>query len=209
MNWTTRWRLKGLWLAHAYSFAWAHKPLCARFDRDVLRLGRVRLCRSCACVYGGMLFALAGGLAWTETVREYGHIGLCLLAVPTLALSMPWVYHRLPRRMRDGLRFTLGSVIVLSGLAVWQGHWLPGGIGLVVMLVAWRFYRRSRGIHKQHACDGCPELGSRTVCSGYAYQADLIRAYERTATDLVLNTGFVPPIGASAWFSRERKGQAG
>ena len=58
MRLITRLRMKGLWLKHAYTFLWAHKPLCDKFAGDVLKLGPIHLCRSCVCAYGGIGFGL-------------------------------------------------------------------------------------------------------------------------------------------------------
>ncbi|MHC4249797.1 MAG: hypothetical protein ACYS9X_11780, partial [Planctomycetota bacterium] len=58
--------------------------------------------------------------------------------------------------------------------------------------VFWRVYFRAREDRKARACGGCAEVGAGRVCSGFAGQAEHVRAFEREATELVLSSGFAP-----------------
>ena len=49
MSVATKAYMKWLWLRHSWTFNWAHKPLCERYARDVLRIGRFHVCRSWNC----------------------------------------------------------------------------------------------------------------------------------------------------------------
>jgi hypothetical protein len=70
-------------------------------------------------------------------------------------------------------------------------------VGLVALMVFWRIYFRAREGRKALACDGCAEIGSGRVCSGFAEQAAHLRDYEREATELVVASGYVPPAARS------------
>lgn len=174
-----------LWLRHSYRFRWAHRPLCERFRAGVLRLGRIHLCRSCVCVYAG----LAGGLAscsYFAALRESPTSWLLGLMVPTVVLSAPHRYMRLPRPLRDLLRFGMGFCISLCGCVVLWGSSLVA-VGCVgVLFLFWRMYFVQRRKRKADACRGCPEYGQASICTGCRTQADAVRAYETEATNLLL-----------------------
>ncbi|MHC4074067.1 MAG: hypothetical protein ACYTGS_18885, partial [Planctomycetota bacterium] len=62
------------------------------------------------------------------------------LGVPTLALSGPWCYKRLPRVVRDILRWTMGAVIAICGY-LWISRELIVAIPVtIVLLVFWMAY---------------------------------------------------------------------
>ena len=74
MSVTARLYLKILWLRKTASFYWAHKPLCAAYKDDVLRIGGIRLCRSCFLAYSGMLSNLLALILFPGLYAEHGHI---------------------------------------------------------------------------------------------------------------------------------------
>lgn len=55
-------------------------------------------------------------------------------------------------------------------------------------------YARVRSRHKARACEGCPELGTDGVCSGFQLQAAAMRAYDERCAGLLGADVFVPPI---------------
>ncbi|MHC4228592.1 MAG: hypothetical protein ACYSWW_09865 [Planctomycetota bacterium] len=119
------------------------------------------------------------------------------LGVPTLALSGPWCYKRLPRVVRDILRWTMGAVIAICGY-LWISRELIVAIPVtIVLLVFWMAYFNVRRKRRLHACDGCEELSDKGVCSGCRLQADGVRRYEQTATQLYLASGRVPALPPS------------
>jgi len=178
-------RLKWLWLAHAYPFHFAHKPLCDRFRHDVLRVGHIAVCRSCTMAYTGLI---AGGLlCWWLHPAAATWAPWWLLAAGglTVAMSHPRWYGRWPRTVRDLLRFSMGSLIALSGYLLLAQQIAVGLAAAVVLAWFWRSYYRKRGGRKAAACGGCPELEQGRICPGYERQAVLIRQYEEKATELV------------------------
>jgi len=184
-TWRTRLKLRWLELRHAYAYRWAHKPLCDRFRRDVIRIGSVHLCRSCTAAYGGMVATALVYLLGPPVVRDVAPTIFPLLAMAALVGSAPFWYKRWPRPMRDVLRSVMGATIALCVCLVFAGHWLLGASGAAALLVFWRVYLALRRRRKREACNGCLELDRQAVCSGYAIHARGIRRYEEAATKLV------------------------
>lgn len=176
--------LKLLWLKWSWPFRWAHKPLCERFHQDVLKLGRLHVCRSCVCIYSGMLAAVV-------LVAVMGTTGLSLWPAAAgfagvIGLSWPLWYRHWSRSLRDVLRFSAGFFCVLTFLLTTAIH-IAAGIGLAGLIGScWWLYFRVRGGVMSTACAGCPELECNGVCSGYELQATLSRGYEEAATAAVM-----------------------
>jgi len=185
-----RLQLKLLWLRHSYPFRWAHKPLCDRFEHDVLRVGHVHICRSCTCAYLGMALVIAAALAgFLPTGSVFAAILLPVMLV-TLAGSHPRFYWRFPRGARDVLRLGAGASIALTATALLRGEWILSSVAIVALSLSWRHYKKKRGGRKSQACDGCPELGcSDKICSGFSQQAARIRRYEERAASIIAGKG--------------------
>lgn len=161
------------WLRLSLPFRWAHRPLCDRFAGDILRLGGIAVCRSCVCAYAGALLALAGWFSGVLGAGEWTAAGP-LTALVVLGGSAAPFYKKLPRAVRDGLRFLTGALAAATLLLAAEGR--PLGFGaLAVFTVAYAVIRRQRMARRTTACDGCPELGRGGVCSGFAPQAQASR----------------------------------
>ena len=187
-------RLRWLWLAHAYSFNWAHKPLCDRFNVDVLRFNfagrKINVCRSCTLLYAALIFTapllLACRIAgFDNLLRSYGPVAYVGLGTAVIGLSLPAWYKRWPRLMRDFLRAGIGVLLALTVYLLTTSFWWVGGMGAAGMYGFWKLYGHHRSHRKQNACSGCHEYGTSQVCSGFVAQADLLRAYESKATELL------------------------
>ena len=171
-------------LRHGWRHRFAHKPLCDRFARDVLRIGPLHVCRSCTLLYAGIavgfaLWALLPASPWALAV------GLGAVLLP----SAPPVYTRLPRGVRDVLRFGAGLLLPMT-VAVGVGGALAAARGsLAVMWGFWRLYFLLRGARRAAACNGCPELTAGGICSGFAQQADAFRQYEEAASSMLMSSG--------------------
>lgn len=184
-------RMKWLWLRHAHTFNWAHKPLCERFQKDVLRVGGLYLCRSCTCAYAGL--ACGALIALIAPLSGALRLGLFLsILVAVLGFSAPPLYKRLPRWIRDILRFLSGALIPVALHVCISVQFWVGAFGLAALLAFWCLYFKLRRTRKLRECDGCLELGSGEICSGFAYQAGHVRRFESEAADLLSNSGFVP-----------------
>ncbi len=184
-----RLHIKRLWLGHAWTFNWAHKPLCARFQEDVVRIGRAYICRSCLLVYTGLVMGIVLLLAVGAPLSYPIVCGGATLVVATVVLSAPMWYKKWPRRMRDILRFASGLSISFCLSLLFTGHVAIGIIGTALMLAFWKLYFHLRGGRKRQACDGCQQLEIGQICAGFAYQAEHIRRYEQAATEYLLAEG--------------------
>lgn len=178
-------RYRVLRLRHDWWYRWAHDPLCDRLGGGVLRIGKLRLCRSCLAMYAGLGTGVAVaasapplGIAVRFPQVWIGPAGL------VSAASLPGPYGRLSRTAKDGLRFSTGLLGgLLSSLALAQ-RWKPFALLAAAAAGGYRFLTLRRAAAKATACDGCPELTSEGICSGYAQQAVSLRAYERDASEL-------------------------
>jgi hypothetical protein len=187
-------RLRILWLRHSYRFRWAHRPLCSRFSDGVVRFGQVHLCRSCVCAYCGIVLCAIACL-FLNVVRESAVPLLVCLMVPTLGFSMPRLYKRCSRRVRDLLRYSMGCCISLCICVMLKGNAVVSGLCVSILLIFWRIYFVMRRNRKAQACNACPELGR--ICTGCRIQADAVRAYEAEATHLLLASGRKPCVSES------------
>lgn len=134
--------LKLLWLNKSYTFNWAHKPLCEKHRHDVIRLGRIYLCRSCSCVYLGIFFSFVILLCCNDFIRNHQLSLLVTLSTITLPLSHPSLYKKLPRRFRDALRFSLGLLLALLGGVLLRGNLLLALPVAILLYLSWRIYYR-------------------------------------------------------------------
>ncbi len=196
---------KLLWWRHTWFFHWAHKPLCAAHAQDVLRVGRLHLCRSCSVLWAGL--ALSAVL-------------LCRVAPPLPALllgftltfhvaaigSHPALHPRWPRRVRDALRATGGVALGHALALLFLGHlYFALGAGLLLAVTYSVYVRLRRGELRAAEegpsgqgqgrppgpCVTCSEAGAG-VCSGYTRQAQAIRAWEQSCSSRIMKSGFRP-----------------
>ncbi len=153
--------------AHAFH-RFAHHPLCAAYERELVPLGRrARICRGC-------LFAFAGGatgLAFASAAPRAPVTAVAALALAA-ALGVVSLRLRLPKVLSRFLPSALG------------GFALGGGIGPAAAAAAsgaaYVLWHRSRGPDRR-PCDACPERAV-TVCSGYAPIVRRERAFGRLAS---------------------------
>lgn len=177
----TRLRERGLWWRHTWTFQFAHGPLCDRHRAGAVRLGAAHVCRSCLALHLAWIVALPVLLGVAPGPRTLAGwlIGVSAAVLP---LSWPPLYGRLPRLGRDALRAGAGVLVALTLTAWIQRAWTVAGTASVVLGVGFLAYARARRQARPHICAGCPELGQPGVCSGYALQAQALRAYEEAAS---------------------------
>lgn len=187
--------LRWLWWKHTWTFQAAHKPLCRRFHGDVIRLGSLRVCRSCAALYGSFLLALlASPLYFDALGMEAGATASGALLIVVVA-SSPAIYRRAKRVLRDGLRSALGLLTGLSVVMLISAAWPWGVLQVAILGICWHLFHRQRDDHtrKNDVCAGCVECGRGGICSGFAEQAVHLRAYEEEATAWLERRG-LPPV---------------
>jgi hypothetical protein len=182
---TTPLYLRWLWWKHTWTFQAAHKPLCARFHRDVLRLGPLHVCRSCTALYGSFALALILAPLYAAHWGAGAATAVSALLLAVVVASAPPVYRHASRLQRDFLRASLGTTGGISIALLFTPAWPWGAVNLAGLGLAWLAYRRLRDRRAEvhDACTGCDECGKKGVCSGFAQQATHLRAYEEAATD--------------------------
>lgn len=178
-------RFRWLRLRHDWWFRWAHDPLCDRLGGGVLRIGRLRLCRSCAVMYAGVVGGAAIGLS-VRRVGRWPAAPLVWLGSVAVAggLSMPAAYRRLDRPAKDAVRGATGVEAGLLAALPLARRWGWSAVLAGVAAAGYRLLTRARAKAKAKACEGCPELELDRVCSGYSQQLVSLRAYERQASEL-------------------------
>ncbi len=177
--------LKRIWLRHTHTFNWAHKPLCDRFKPGILNIGKMHVCRSCLFAYIGIFLATIIACVYPLLITDMKLTWLLLSLAPVIILSYPSHYKKLTRSLQDVLRLAMGTYIGFVPFFLIYRNCLCGIPTIILTLIFWRIYFYQRKMRKLHACDGCPELNSSKICSGFEQQAAAIRLYEIEATDLI------------------------
>jgi hypothetical protein len=176
-------------LRHSWWYRFAHRPLCDRFEGGAFRIGKLRLCRGCTWLWFGVVVGAVVAIGPGVAVPP----AAALLAV-SLGLSHPRLYRKLPRLLRAALRVSMGAGAALLLFRVVHGELLVPGVAAVVLLALRHVYVRVRAKLKREACEGCPELGAPGVCSGYARQAEAVRAWRDRVEEELNREGAPPPI---------------
>ncbi|PID76519.1 MAG: hypothetical protein CSB24_06215 [Deltaproteobacteria bacterium] len=184
--------LKLLWLKYAYTFIWAHKPLCNRYRTEVIKFHHIYFCRSCFFLYAGFIFAIICYAVFFDFVSVFCVYILFILSSLIIPLSLPSIYKKFPRIIRDILRFLLGISLILSGITVIHGHIMVFLAAVIIFLAVKKIYSQQRARRKLEICFSCPEYSEEKVCSGYSKQLVMIRKYEDEATDYLLASNYVP-----------------
>ena len=185
-----------VWRRCDWVYRWAHHPLCERFGRDVWRIGPVHVCRSCTLLYASAFVGVGTGWFMAGRVSAWGLLwGLMVLVLP---LSHPRLYEKQSRFARDLLRCGAGLIAGLLLVMILRGGAVVGAAHVVLLGAVYGWYRRSRQRVLASACEGCPELGARGTCSGFRLQSERILAYEPMATELIMRSGWRPPLPAVA-----------
>jgi len=173
-------RLGLAWWRRSLAFRYAHRPLCERFEHELLHFAGYRVCRSCSALYIGLLVGLVLVLFARPSATSAG-VAFLLLAPLCALVSYPARYARLSRRARDLARATTGllltSPVALCAAGAWaQGLGAAALLGALYIVYAWR-----RAQQVVERCSGCPELDAQGVCSGFRPQAEAWRAHEERA----------------------------
>ncbi|OAD20391.1 membrane protein [Candidatus Thiomargarita nelsonii] len=201
--WHVQLYLKCLWIIHTYPFYWAHKPLCERFQSDVIRIGTMFVCRSCFMFYAGMIVSVLFCSLFPQ--QTMGVILFFVFSSILLPFSFPPWYKKLPRWARDTLRLIMGMTIVLCVYLIFFGHFLLGVFSAALLIIFWKVYLIFRQQQKRHDCDGCLEFHNNEICTGFSFQAQRIRKYEKQATQIVLKSGYVPKSIRRVLGSKQKK----
>ena len=177
--------------AHCFH-RYAHHPLCQAYGSEVLRVGRMRICRGCALAATGAVVGVGLGLS----IPVLPPMALALLALAGLAwvaavFAAPWT-RRLGKAVTRLLPSLGAAFLVIQGLC-FRNVW-GWGLAVAVCLgagLAGRVYRR-RGPWRA-PCRACPEKALRP-CSGFRLQFRRERAFARLAGGLLAGEGLVADL---------------
>lgn len=183
--------IKFFWIKHYWKFIFAHKPLCSRFHKEVLNIGKIYICRSCFLAYLGMVLSIPFFLF--SPLPYLLEIYVAILMV-TLILSYPSHYKKLHRSIRDVLRFYMGILLSCTAYLIMSQHIIIGLLGAVILFIFWKYYLFVRKSRKLNACNNCSELDQNKICSGFEKQAASIRKFEKEASEWKISTGYIPNI---------------
>ncbi|MDD4294613.1 MAG: hypothetical protein PHP69_03760 [Candidatus Omnitrophica bacterium] len=157
----------------------AHKPLCVRFKKDVFKFGKIYFCRSCFFLYLGLCLCLLVNIFFKYlfylSAYSFFFILMCFIVV---FLSYPPLYKRLNRIIKDFLRFSLGGIVGNLMTLLFYGEYVYFALFCLVFWLIKHFYSAVRAGMKLNACDGCPELYRKGICSGYSPKVACMKKYE-------------------------------
>jgi hypothetical protein len=168
----------------------AHHPLCAPYEREVVRLGRrARVCRGCALAAAG---ALAGGIAGLAVppLPPATLAALLLLAAPLAAGAVgPRRGRPRPKLLTRTLPTAFAGALAVAGLRAGAAGLAITAATLAACALAVYAYRR-RGPDRS-PCGGCPERTVQRTCTGYRPHARREAAFARLAGRWIAGVGSV------------------
>ncbi|HET9989932.1 MAG TPA: hypothetical protein VFQ65_15485 [Kofleriaceae bacterium] len=160
----------------------AHHPLCGNYAGEILRIGRLRLCRGCS-------YALAGGLAGGSIALAVTTATSLSVAVPMIALAIATALIVVSLRFRPTKLVTRLAPAVLVAFAITCGVRELGPYGIALALAAIAIVGGLRVLYGKRGpdrspCTTCPE---RTLqpCSGFAPIISRERAFQRVVRKLI------------------------
>ena len=165
---------------HAHAFhRFAHHPLCAAYEPEVLRIGRrTRVCRGCTAFYGS---ALAGVVIAAVTrlpamlALVLAGLALGLLAGTVIARARLRVTRKLLTRALPGLWLGYAAARAVREPSV--ETLIALGVGAITLAGLAKAYRR-RGPDRS-PCQSCPQYGAAKTCDGFAPIVRRERAFMR------------------------------
>jgi len=160
----------------------AHHPLCDRYAGEIVRVGKLRLCRGCT-------FAIAGGLAGGFVGLAIG--GSTLAAAIAVACSTSLLLATLWSKRRKRIPKTWTRLVPagLYALAITCGVLAASPLGIALAVAAAAIVGLVRVLYGRRGadrtpCTTCPELG-RSPCSGFTRIVSRERAFQRVANQLL------------------------
>jgi hypothetical protein len=174
--------------ARAHRFhRWAHHPLCGAYADEIVRVGKLRVCRGCA--YAAIGGAAGGSIALVAPAGMMiaAVVGAGALAI--LAASIAWRRVRGVRPTKIVTRFAPAAALAF---AITRGV-LVGGVAIAIAacasaaaLALLAAYKR-RG-NDRAPCATCPER-AMSPCSGFRPIVMRERAFQRVSLRLLREAG--------------------
>lgn len=194
--------LRFLKFRYTYKVMFAHKPLCERFRKNVIKVGNLYICRGCSFIYLGLISSSILLVLFHNInvkIRTYNTSNLIntagiLLTFITVLFSYPKIYRKLNRVICDLIRFSLGSIIVCNVYFALFYRCLINISILIILYIIKKNFVKLRAETKLTSCNGCIELNTGGICSGYIIQSEYIRKFEEEATNYLMSISYIPKI---------------
>ncbi|HJW08565.1 MAG TPA: hypothetical protein VJ483_02975 [Holophagaceae bacterium] len=190
--------------AHGFH-RWAHHPLCAEYEGELLRFGRARVCRGCAMAAAGGLLGLAAGMAlpalplrWLAPLSAVGLPFVVMAGAGSHASAAPAEgspeaealsrSHRIPPRRAKLATRLLPCALAASGAIQCLRQGSPWGLAIAAFaglqaLAAVLLYRRQGP--QRRPCATCPERFAMHRCRGVQPILRRERAFQRLSGRLI------------------------
>ncbi|MCK5581559.1 MAG: hypothetical protein KAJ18_09850 [Candidatus Omnitrophica bacterium] len=164
-----------VWLKCFGPILFVHKPLCEKFQQDIVRVKNILLCRGCCFVWAGVFLFCFVLSYWVQV-----HMVIFLLAGGVVViLSAPKVYARFPRWGRDIIRLGLGVLMAFVGWLILKQYYVSaGGCVFVLLILRATYVLKSRQLSIQ-TCESCAEYRNMDICSGFAQKKEIMERYEK------------------------------
>ena len=163
---------------------WAHHPLCGAYADEVVRVGKLRVCRGCA--YAAIGGAVGGSIALVVAAGMMIAGACALVGVGILAASIAW---RRVRGVRPSKLVTRLLPAGALGFAITRGVLISIGVAAlaaIAVLALFVVYKR-RG-NDRAPCATCPER-ALPLCSGFRPIVMRERAFQRVSLRLLREAG--------------------
>jgi len=154
----------------------AHHPLCTQYRGEVVRIGKVRLCRGCTFAVAG---GLAGGIAGLAIGASVTASATATLGGATLLLATLWLRRRLPKLVTRLVPAGLFALAITCGALDGSALGIACAIGSAAIVGGLRLLYGKRGANRA-PCTTCPER-DLAPCSGFAPIVSRERAFQRVA----------------------------
>ncbi len=154
----------------------AHHPLCERYAGEVVRIGRVRLCRGCTFAIAGGVIGGGAGLAVGGSVIT--GVAACALAIATLRATL-YRRARIPKLVTRFVPAALFSLAITCGALATSLAGSAVAAFAAAAVIGLRVLYGRRGADRS-PCTSCPER-QLSPCSGFAPIVLRERAFQRVA----------------------------
>ena len=158
----------------------SHHPDCEPYRADVIRIGKLRLCRGCTIAYGLVVLIFGSYLLFGELRDLFGEVPPPLLILSGAALGMFQVLRAVFRRMgiprKTLVKLALGSGIALVLIGIMEldlGRtgtiWLMVGLFLLYGTLGGYI----RYVYMKRTCLECEYGGDMRSCPGMSVVREL------------------------------------
>jgi hypothetical protein len=162
----------------------AHHPLCDRYAGEVVRVGRVRLCRGCTfAITGGLVGGIVGLAVDAATSLDVLVAPLATVAGFALIIATLYARRRFPKLVTRLVPAALFALAMTCGVLSFEPLGIAAALGAATIVGGLRLLYGKRGADRT-PCTTCPER-TWTPCSGFAPIIRREAAFQRAARALL------------------------